>query len=93
MGTSYQFSKKLHVGLSLRWVDKRQDTWYNSATWSTEIKELDAYYNLDAYARYQLNKHLDVFTDFRNITDRKYADLYGYNTRRFNMMAGVRVQL
>ncbi|MCG7856165.1 TonB-dependent receptor [Flavihumibacter sediminis] len=93
LGTSYQFSKKLHVGLSLRWVDKRQDTWYNSATWSTEIKELDSYYNLDAYARYQLNKSFDIFTDFRNITDRKYADLYGYNTRRFNMMAGVRVQL
>ena len=90
LGTTLRLTDKFNVGISLRWLDKRQDTWYNDQTWSTETKELDAYYNLDAYAQYKIAGALELFTDFRNITDRKYFDLYGYNTRRFNMMAGLR---
>ncbi len=47
------------------------------------------YYTLDLYVAYQLKKKFRLFTDFRNITDQQYFDVPGYNSRRFNLMAGV----
>jgi vitamin B12 transporter len=90
IGTSLQLTSRLNVGAGFRWVDKRQDVYFNPTTYETEQKELDSYYNLDLTASYHLLTFIDVYADFRNITDRQYFDLYGYNSRRFNMMAGVR---
>ena len=84
-----QPTKKLFASIGLRWVDKRDDQYYNSATFKTEKKELSSYYNLDAYASYQLKPFIKLFADFRNITNQQYFDLYGYNTRKFNFMAGI----
>jgi len=85
----FQPTKKLFASIGLRWVDKRDDQYYNSATFKTEKKELSSYYNLDAYASYQLKPFIKLFADFRNITNQQYFDLYGYNTRKFNFMAGI----
>jgi vitamin B12 transporter len=84
----YQATKKLYAGIGFRWVDKRQDPYFNPGSFETEIKELKAFYNADLYVSYQAATGVKVFADFRNITDRTYFDLYGYNSRRFNFMAG-----
>jgi len=89
----YQATKKLYTSIGLRWVDKRQDVYFNPATFATEIKDLGAYYNLDFYAAYQASPAVKIFADLRNVTDRLYFDLYGYNNRRFNAMAGISVKL
>jgi vitamin B12 transporter len=34
-----------------------------------------------------------VFLDLKNITNQKYFDILGYNSRKFNFMAGVSVNL
>ncbi|KYP15307.1 TonB-dependent receptor [Flavihumibacter sp. CACIAM 22H1] len=88
----YQLTKAVYLGVNYRWVDKRQDLFYNSNTFSTELATLKAYYNLDLYANYTLNKHFSIYLDLRNITDRTYFDQVGYNARRFNMMGGIRCQ-
>jgi vitamin B12 transporter len=85
----FQPAKKLFTSVGFRWVDKRDDQYYNTATFKTEKKELSSYYNLDAYASYQLKPFIKLFADFRNITNQQYFDLYGYNTRKFNFMAGI----
>jgi len=84
----YQVTKSLYASIGFRWVDKRQDPWFNPTTFDTEIKELKGYYNADVYVSYQAAKQVKIFADFRNITDRVYFDLYGYNSRRMNFMAG-----
>lgn len=94
----YQFTNSLYISTSFRWQDKRQDLFYNSSTYLTEIVELAGYYNLDAYAEYKIalskgNRFVKIFGDFRNITNQTYFDWYGYNTRKFNFMAGVMVGL
>ena len=47
------------------------------------------YYTVDFYASYNFIKQLRIFTDFRNITDQKYFDIPGYNSRRSNYTIGV----
>jgi vitamin B12 transporter len=85
----FQATKKFFASVGLRWVDKRDDLYFNTTTYSTERKELKAYYNLDLYAAYQLRPSIKFFVDLRNLTDQLYNDQYGYNSRRFNFMAGV----
>ncbi len=89
----YQATAKLYTSIGVRWVDKRDDLFFNSNTFATEKKVLAAYYNLDVYASYQAASFVKVFADLRNVTNRQYFDLYGYNNRRFNFMAGVIVNL
>jgi vitamin B12 transporter len=84
----YQATKQLYVSVGGRWVDKRDDLYFNSTTFDTEKKVLKDYYNMDVYAAYQAVKSIKIFVDFRNVTNQEYFDLYGYNNRRFNCMAG-----
>ncbi len=51
------------------------------------------YYTIDLYAGYQVKKYFTVFTDFRNITNQEYEDIPGFNSRKFNLMAGIRFLL
>ena len=85
----YQAGKKMFTSIGFRWLDKRDDLFFNSNTFATEKKVLGAYYNLDFYASYQPASYLKVFVDLRNITNQQYFELYGYNSRRFNFMTGV----
>ena len=87
----YQVTPKLYVSTSARWVSERTDLYFDPNSFETLKKKLAGYYNWDAYAAYQLVKRVRLYVDVRNITNVKYADLYGYNVRRFNMMGGVQV--
>jgi vitamin B12 transporter len=54
--------------------------------------EQPAYYILDLFTAYDLKK-IRLFVDLHNITDQQYFDIVGYNNKRFNLMAGVSVNL
>lgn len=47
------------------------------------------YYTVDLFTAYAINKQIRLFADFKNITDQQYFDIVGYNSKRFNMMAGI----
>jgi vitamin B12 transporter len=53
-------------------------------------EQMPQYYTLDCYLAYQCMKKIDLFIDLRNITNQQYFDVPGYNSKRFNMMMGVR---
>ncbi|MBA4168416.1 MAG: TonB-dependent receptor, partial [Chitinophagaceae bacterium] len=54
--------------------------------------EQPAYYTLDLFTAYDLKK-LRLFVDLHNLTDQQYFDIVGYNSKRFNMMTGISVNL
>lgn len=54
---------------------------------------MPAYYTVDFYASYTLKGKVNLFADLRNITDQKYFDVYGYNSRRANYMFGIGLSL
>ena len=51
--------------------------------------EMPAYYVWNLYSTYSITKNIKAFVDLKNITDEKYSEVRGYNSRRFNFMAGV----
>ena len=47
------------------------------------------YYTLDLYGGYNFNKQCRFFVDWRNLTDQKYSDIIGYNSRGANVTIGL----
>ena len=81
-------TRKLYTGTSLRVAGDRLEPVYASAP-----VVLDRYYTVDLYGEYKVKDNVRVFADFKNITDQEYFEVLGYNTRGFNFMGGVRVNL
>lgn len=52
-----------------------------------------SYYTIDLYSGYEFAKHFRVFVDLRNITNQQYFDVVGYNSKKFNVMAGLSFSL
>jgi vitamin B12 transporter len=50
------------------------------------------YYTIGFFAGYQF-PHARIFADLQNLTNQQYFDIYGYNSKRFNMMVGVSLTL
>jgi vitamin B12 transporter len=50
------------------------------------------YYTIGFFAAWKL-PHARLFVDMQNLTNQQYFDIYGYNSKRFNMMLGVNVSL
>ena len=47
------------------------------------------YYTLDFYAGYNFTKQVRLYVDWRNITNQKYFDVVGYNSRQANCTVGI----
>jgi vitamin B12 transporter len=84
----YNITPKLNVGTIIRYVGRRFEPVYAAAP-----KELDNYYTIDVSGSYNFNNKARLFADFKNITDQTYFDISGYNSRKFNMAAGIALTL
>jgi vitamin B12 transporter len=80
----YRFSKKFSATTVLKYVGKRFEPVYAAAP-----KELDDYFIIDLAGQYSFNKNLKAFVDLKNLANKKYFDILGYNSRRFNFTAGI----
>ncbi|HMU46659.1 MAG TPA: TonB-dependent receptor [Chitinophagaceae bacterium] len=81
-------SKKVFIRTMIKAIGKRYEPVYGT---SPEI--LDSYYTVDLYGDYEFSKKIKAFIDLRNLSNQKYFDLLGYNSRRFNFMTGVLIKL
>jgi vitamin B12 transporter len=66
-------------------------SYFYEAVYGSAPQKFDGYYTVDLYAEYKPAKDLGIFVDARNITDQQYFELPGYNSKRFNIMAGLHV--
>ena len=87
----YQFCSVFSAGLTYKFTGDRVDE--NFDTYPTTYPILKHYNLVDVHLQYQATKKLNLFADLKNLLDEKYTDWLGYNTRRFNFMAGLRYQL
>jgi vitamin B12 transporter len=78
-----QPAKHLVVGPAFRYVGDRMKGPYDIGP-----DTMPHYYTVDCFVSYQF-PHLRLFANFQNITNQQYFDIYGYNSKRFNMMAGL----
>lgn len=81
------YVKSFSFKLQLKTVSKRLEPVYAAAP-----KTLDAYYSIDFFTDYSFKK-LRLFLDLRNITNQQYFDILGYNSKKFNFMAGLSFNL
>ena len=81
-----QATRALYLSGALRQVGKRIEAVYGAAPTSVDAF---AYYTLDGYAEYKICKEFKVFADFKNITNQQFFDVPGFNSKKFNFMAGV----
>jgi vitamin B12 transporter len=84
----YNITPKINIGTVIRIVGNRLEPVYGAAPIT-----LDDYYTIDFSGSYSINPKMRLFADFKNITDQKYFDVSGYNSRRFNFNAGLSVNL
>lgn len=91
---SYQVTPGLFVSTQLQLFGKREDLFYNSATFMNEPKTLKAYTLWNAYAEYAFaKKKIRLFGQINNILDADYYEVYGYTTLGTNFTAGFRFKL
>lgn len=87
---SYQVTPRLYASLNYKTFGKRKDLFFDPQTFEQSQVSLDAYQLLDAHLSYAfLDNRLNVFADARNILDQRYEEVYGYNTMKFNVNAGI----
>ena len=79
-----ELCKHWNMNIGVQSISKRYEPVYASAP-----IEMPAYYVWNLYSTYTISKNIKVFIDLKNIIDEKYSEVYGYNSRRFNFMAGV----
>jgi vitamin B12 transporter len=89
----YDITKHFTAGLSYKLTGDRPDEEFNNVTFTSSVVTLKAYSLLDAHFQYAVNNHINLFADLKNLLDEKYTDWVGYNTERFNFMAGIRYQI
>jgi vitamin B12 transporter len=85
---SYNVSKSLAVSTVLKYVGKRYEPVY-----AARPKQLDDYVTIDLAGQYSFSEGLKAFIDLKNITNTKYFDVLGYNSRRFNFTIGATLSL
>lgn len=67
--TTYSY-KKLIVGGGPKFIDKRYGNNINT-------RIVDSYWLVDAFASYQINKHINLRVNMNNLTDKYYIDRIG----------------
>jgi len=76
--------KELVLMPSFRFVGSRLKGEYDAGP-----ATMPPYYTIDFYAAYNFTKQFRAFVDLRNITDQKYFDIVGYNSRGSNFTVGI----
>ena len=80
----FNVCKNFLVNTSIQSISRRYEGVFQAAPIA-----LPAYTVWNVYAQYKLSAKAKLFTDLRNITDEDYSEIRGYNSRRFNVMAGL----
>lgn len=80
----YQILPKWNAIISVRSVNKAASGLYDPID-----VVLGDYTVFNLYQDFQINSQFKVYLDAKNLTNKTFFDIPGYNTRKFNFMAGV----
>jgi vitamin B12 transporter len=77
--------QQLSLNLSGHYESKR----YDIGGYQVPDVILNPFFILNAYAEYRLNSWLKLFVDTKNLTDKKFFTIYGYNSIPFQVLGGL----
>ncbi|MGV3527626.1 MAG: TonB-dependent receptor plug domain-containing protein [Flavisolibacter sp.] len=82
----YKISDKFQLSSLLKYVGSRLEPVFAAAP-----LQLDGYATVDLSLRYRPNENAALFLDLNNVTNSRYFDVTGYNSRRFNFTSGIQL--
>lgn len=77
---NYRFLDRANVNLSMIYVGKREDTFYNNATWTSGRVELASYTIFNLGTSYKVNDWLTLNGRIENLFNEHYEEVWGYET-------------
>lgn len=86
----YRFLKNLLAGINYKYTGERIDEKFDPVTFAGSVVTLKPYNLVYAHLQLDASTHISLFADLKNLLDEKYTDWLGYNTARFNFMAGIK---
>jgi vitamin B12 transporter len=88
---SYKVTDRFFVSANLKTFSERDDRYFDTSDFSTKAVTLDGYALLDIYVEYAVleGKQIKFYIDARNVLDKDYTEVAGYNTMGVNLMAGL----
>ncbi|HYF66991.1 MAG TPA: TonB-dependent receptor [Ohtaekwangia sp.] len=91
LNTGYRVNDRFYLSINAKTFSDRADQYVDNTDFTRKSVALPGYYFIDLYAEYSMlrNKNIKFFLDLKNITDQDYTEVYGYNTRGINVMAGL----
>ena len=96
----YQFNKELSFQAGVNVISKRPFSFIDSTIENGIINnawmasgELDAVYDLNVGANYQINEHFTAFGQVNNLFADKYYQWDGYPSQGLNFLLGVKISL
>ncbi len=90
----WQATPHLYISSQISNYSKRNDLYYDMATYSQQPTVLHAYTLWNAYASYELaKKRVKLYVDVKNIVNASYAEVYGYSSLGFTLNGGLRLSL
>lgn len=85
-----QLTEAFFISAQMNTVGKREDIYFDPVTFASSPVTLKSYVLLNLYAECNvLNTGVKFFADVRNVLDKDYMDIYGYNTAGLNAYGGV----
>ena len=84
-----QPAKKFYAGISGHFESRR----YDIGGYQLPDVLLNSFFILNAYAEYKPTKMVKLFVDAKNLTDKKFFTIYGYNSIPFLIMGGLTLDL
>ena len=80
--------KQLSIIPSFKYVGARLKGPYENGP-----TDMPSYYTIDCNLSYQFFRNSNLFINLHNVTNQQYFDIVGYNSKMFNFMAGINIQL
>lgn len=89
-GLAYQISEKLGSNVSLSYVGKRVDTYFDEVTYAASRVKLPAYTVVNVGVNYQLSQNLNIYANLNNLFNKKYEQTLGYGQPERNVYVGLK---
>ncbi|QPB42025.1 TonB-dependent receptor plug domain-containing protein [Rodentibacter haemolyticus] len=90
-GLAYQLTEKLRANVSVSYVSKRMDNYYEYLPpYATRAVKLPSYTLANLGVNYQLVPNLTVYANLNNLFDKKYENILGYGQDGRNVYVGLK---
>lgn len=87
---SFYPTEKYTIRMDVSYVGKRKDV--NYAVFPYEQITLDGYTKVDISMQYRINANCTFFGRVENLFDKKYQEVYGFNTPRISGYGGLKIE-